>query len=385
MKRKSTSFLKKRSKKLLIVRASDAAMIRLSSKSFLVLFFKKELLALLFVLPLPALAQEQAPTVSTAIVRAQTWQPSLEAVGSLRAARGADLAAELPGIVDWVGFDSGRDVEAGTLLLRLRPNDDAAKLAELQAAADLAASNLARDTKQYKAQAVSQATIDADDSHLRAARAQVAQQQAIMAERLVRAPFAGRLGLRQVDVGQYLPAGTMIVTLQALDPIYVDFYVPQQALATVRLGQVASLRVDTFPGRVFRAQVTAISPKLDPASRMAQIRATVANPDHGLLPGMFGTVTVAAGPPRQALTVPNAAVIYNPYGSAVFIVRGGIVHQALVKTGETRGNQVEIVSGLQAGDQVVSAGQIKLHDGSPVAINNAVQPSDAAAPQPVEE
>ena len=200
---------------------------------------------------LPAAAQEQAPTVSTAIVRAQTWQPSLEAVGSLRAARGADLAAELPGIVDWVGFDSGRDVEAGTLLLRLRPNDDAAKLAELQAAADLAASNLARDTKQYKAQAVSQATIDADDSHLRAARAQVAQQQAIMAERLVRAPFAGRLGLRQVDVGQYLPAGTMVVTLQALDPIYVDFYVPQQALGAIRIGQLASLRVDTFPGHVF--------------------------------------------------------------------------------------------------------------------------------------
>ena len=307
-------------------------MCRLTNKSLLVLFFKKELLAFLL-LAAPAAAQEQAPTVSTTIVRAQTWQPSLEAVGSLRAARGADLAAELPGIVDWVGFDSGRDVEAGTLLMRLRPNDDAAKLAELQAAADLAASNLSRDTKQYKAQAVSQATIDADDSHLRAARAQVAQQQAIMAERLVRAPFAGRLGLRQVDVGQYLPAGTMIVTLQALDPIYVDFYVPQQALGAIRIGQAANLRVDTFPGHVFGARVSAISPKLDPASRMAQIRATVANPDHGLLPGMFGTVTVAAGAPRQALTAPNAAVIYNPYGSAVFVVRKGAVHQALIKTG----------------------------------------------------
>jgi membrane fusion protein (multidrug efflux system) len=177
----------------------------------------------------------------------------------------------------------------------------------------------------------------------------------------------------------------MIVTLQALDPIFVDFYVPQQALATIRPGQVASLRVDTFPGRVFRAQVSAISPKLDPASRMAQIRATVANPDHGLLPGMFGTVRVDAGPARQALTVPNAAVIYNPYGSAVFVVHGGKVQQALVKTGETRGNQVEIVSGLKAGDQVVTAGQIKLHDGSPIAINNSIQPSDEAAPQPVEE
>ena len=358
--------------------------MRLSYKSFLVLFFKKELLVLLL-FAAPAVAQEQAPTVSTAVVRAMTWQPSLEAVGSLRAARGSDLAAEVPGIVDWVGFDSGRDVEAGTLLLRLRPNDDAAKLAELQAAADLAASNLARDTKQYKAQAVSQATIDADDSHLRVARAQVAEQQALMAERLVRAPFAGRLGLRQVDVGQYLPAGTMIVTLQALDPIYVDFYVPQQALASIRLGQVALLSVDTFPGKVFRAQVTAISPKLDPASRMAQIRATVANPDHGLLPGMFGTVHVDAGHARQALTVPNAAVIYNPYGSAVFVVHGGTVHQTLVKTGATRGDQVEIVAGLKAGEEIVTAGQIKLHDGSPIKVNNTVQPSDEAAPHPVEE
>ncbi len=384
MTEKSSSFLKKRSKKLLKLCTGFAATRASSRKSFLVLFFKKELLLFLLVAA-PACAQEQAPTVSTAIVRAQSWQPSLEAVGSLRAARGADLAAELPGIVDWVGFDSGRDVEAGTLLLRLRPNDDAAKLAELQAAADLAASNLARDTKQYKAQAVSQATIDADDSHLRAARAQVAQQQAIMAERLVRAPFAGRLGLRQVDVGQYLPAGTMIVTLQALDPIYVDFYVPQQALGAIRMGQAASLRVDTFPGRVFSARVSAISPKLDGASRMAQIRATVANPDHGLLPGMFGTVRVDAGAARQALTVPNAAVIYNPYGSAVFVVRSGSVHQALVKTGETRGNQVEIVAGLKAGEVIVTAGQIKLHDGSPVTINNTVQPSDEAAPQPMEE
>jgi membrane fusion protein (multidrug efflux system) len=385
MREESPSFLKKRSKKLLTVWTGAAATRAPAFKSFLVLFFKKELLLLFVAFPSLAFAQEQAPTVSTTIVRAQTWQPSLEAVGSLRAARGADLAAELPGIVDWIGFDSGRDVEAGTLLLRLRPNDDAAKLAELQAAADLAASNLTRDTKQYKAQAVSQATIDADDSHLRAARAQVAQQQALMAERLVRAPFAGRLGLRQVDVGQYLPAGTMIVTLQALDPIYVDFYLPQQALGAIRIGQVATLRVDTYPGRVFSAHVSAISPKLDPASRMAQIRATVANPDHGLLPGMFGTVRVDAGMARQALTAPNTAIIYNPYGSAVFVVKAGSVHQTLVRTGATRGDQVEIVDGLKAGDEIVTSGQIKLHDGSPVSINNAVQPSDEAAPHPVEE
>ncbi len=338
--------------------------------------------------PFYANAQESTPTVSTMAVRTEAWQPTLEAVGNLRAARGADLAAEVAGIVDTVGFESGKDVQAGTLLLRLRPNDDAAKLAELQAAADLAASNLTRDTKQYKAQAVSQATIDADDSHLRAARAQVAEQQATMAEKLVRAPFAGRLGLRQVDEGQYLPAGTTIVTLQALDPIFVDFYVPQQALGSIKPGEETSLRVDTFPGRVFTAHVTAISPKLDQASRMAQIRATVPNPDHGLLPGMFGTVTLGAGAVRNAVTVPSAAIIYSPYGSTVYVLNHAnppIAHQTLVTTGATRGDQVEVLAGLKAGDTIVTSGQIKLHEGSQVAINNTVQPSNEASPHPAEE
>jgi membrane fusion protein (multidrug efflux system) len=337
---------------------------------------------------MPAMAQMDTPTVSTMVARTDTWQPTMEAVGSLRAARGADLAAEVPGIVDWIGFESGRDVEAGTLLLRLRPNDDAAKLQELQAAADLAAANLARDTKQYRAQAVSQATIDADDSHLRGARAQVAEQQATMNEKLVRAPFAGRLGLRQVDLGQFLPAGTTIVTLQALDPIFVDFYLPQQALAAVKTGDTAKLRVDTYPGRSFTAHVTAISPKLDQASRMAQIRATIANPDHALMPGMFATVKVGAGPATQAVTVPNAAIVYNPYGSAVFVVdhaKPPHVHQVLVTTGATRGDQVQVLAGLHAGDTVVTSGQIKLHDGSAIAVNNTVQPTDQAAPTPVEE
>jgi membrane fusion protein (multidrug efflux system) len=328
------------------------------------------------------------PTVSTAIVRMESWQPTLQAVGSLRADRGADLAAEVPGIVDWIGFDSGRDVAAGTLLLRLRPNDDAARLAELQAAADLAAANLARDTRQFRAQAVSQATIDADDSHLRAARAQVAGQQALMAEKLVRAPFAGRLGMRQVDLGQYLPAGTMVVTLQALDPLFVDFYMPQQTLALLRPGQAVSVQVDTYRDRRFTAQITAISPKLDPASRMAQIRAQIANPDHALLPGMFATVTVAAGAPHDAVTIPNAAVVYNPYGSTVFVLNHAVppvVHQVLVRTGETRGDQVAVLAGLHAGDRIVTAGQIKLHDGTAVAVNNSVQPTDEAAPRPMEE
>jgi membrane fusion protein (multidrug efflux system) len=335
-----------------------------------------------------ARAQEPPAVVTTAVAKVDSWQDKLEAVGSVRAARGADLAAEVAGIVDSVGFESGIDVAAGTVLIKLRPNDDAAKLAELQAGADLAAANLARDQKQFRAQAVSQATIDADDSKLRQARAQVAQQEALMAQKVVRAPFAGKLGLRQVDVGQYLPAGTMIVTLQALDPLFVDFYLPQQTLGEVRQGQAVTLSVDAYPGRVFKASVTAISPKLDQASRMAQLRATVANPDRSLLPGMFATVDLDVGAPKRYITLPQSALVYNPYGSTVYVAdgaKGTSVHTVLVKTGPTRGDQVAVLDGLHEGDVVVTSGQVKLHPGSVIVVNNSILPPNDALPHPVEE
>jgi membrane fusion protein (multidrug efflux system) len=335
-----------------------------------------------------ARAQEPPAVVTTMVAKYDSWQDKLQAVGSVRAARGADLAAEVAGIVDSVGFESGTDVPAGTVLLKLRPNDDAAKLAELQAGADLASANLARDQKQFRAQAVSQATIDADDSKLRQARAQVAQQEALMAQKVVRAPFAGKLGLRQVDVGQYLPAGAMIVTLQALDPLFVDFYLPQQTLGEVRQGQAVSLTVDAYPGRVFNASVTAISPKLDAASRMAQLRATVANPDRSLLPGMFATVDLNVGAPKRYITLPQSALVYNPYGSTVYVADGaksGSVHTVLVKTGPTRGDQVAVLDGLHEGDVVVTSGQVKLHPGSMIVVNNSVLPPNDAIPHPVEE
>ncbi len=333
----------------------------------------------------PVLAQEPPATVSTVVARATEWQDTLQAVGTIRAVRGADLAAEVSGVVDSVTFDSGRDVPAGTVLLRLRPNDDAAHLADLQAAADLAAANLARDQKQFRAQAVSQASIDADSSHLRSAQAQIAQLQAQIAEKIVRAPFAGRLGLRVVDQGQYLPAGTTVVTLQALDPLYVDFYVPQQSLAEVRTGEAATLRVDAYPDRAFAARIDAISPKVDAASRMAQVRATTPNPDRALLPGMFATVQLSVGPVRRYVTLPNAAIVYNPYGSLVYVVEAGKARQVLVQTGPTRGDQVAVTAGLAEGAQVVTAGQIKLRQGSAVVVNNAVQPANDPNPHPVEE
>ena len=333
----------------------------------------------------PVLAQEPAATVSTTVAHSSDWQDTLQAVGSVRAVRGADLAAEVSGVVDSVEFDSGRDVAAGTVLLRLRPNDDAAHLADLQAAADLAASNLARDTKQFRAQAVSQASVDADQSHLRSARAQVSQAQALAAEKIVRAPFAGRLGLRVVDQGQYLPAGTTIVTLQALDPIFVDFYVPQQALAQVQLGEDANLHVDAFPGRIFVARIAAISPKLDAASRMAQVRASLPNTDHTLMPGMFATVDLRVGAVHRYVTLPNTAIVYNPYGSLVYVVDHGTARQVIVRTGPTRGDQVAVTEGLHDGEVVVTAGQIKLRQGAQVVVNNSVQPSDDPNPHPAEE
>ena len=335
-----------------------------------------------------ALAQAPTATVSTFVARVENWQDKIQAVGSLRAARGADLAAEVSGIVDAIGFDSGQQVSAGAVLLRLRPNDDAAHVADLQAAVDLAQANYNRDQKQFRAQAVSQATIDADDAHLRSARAQLAEFQALAAEKVIRAPFAGKLGLRQVDVGQYLPAGTTVVTLQALDPIFVDFYVPQQALPGLKVGDEAAVSVDGYPGRVFKAQVSAISPKLDAGTRMAQLRATIDNQDHALLPGMFATVSIGSGPVHHYVTLPSAAIVYNAYGSSVFVLghdKPPTVQSVSIKTGATRGDQVAVTQGLQEGDVVVSAGQIKLHSGATVAVNNSVEPADSAAPHPQEE
>ncbi len=365
-------------------RESPASPATAEQKSF-ASFLQKRRIFLALLLATPAYAQEPVATVSTVVARTTDWQDALQAVGTVRAVRGADLASEISGVVDSVDFESGHDVAAGTILLRLRPNDDAAHLADLQAAADLAAANLARDTKQFHAQAVSQASIDADESHLRSARAQVSQAQALAAEKIVRAPFAGRLGLRVVDQGQYLPAGTTVVTLQALDPLYVDFFVPQQALAEVKLGETAVLHVDAYPGRDFAGRITAISPKLDAASRMAQVRATLSNADHALIPGMFASVDLHTGELHHYITVPNAAIVYNPYGSLVYVVENGVAHQAVVRTGPTRGDQVAVTAGLSAGATVVTAGQIKLRQGSRVVVNNSVQPSDDPRPQPVEE
>src|SRR3984957_16044964 len=238
----------------------------------------------------------QPPQTVTALKAANSpWQPNLEAVGSLRAVKGADLSLEVSGVVDSISFNSGDDVEQGTLLLKLRSDDDQAKLESLQATADLNQIIYDREKKQLALQAVSQATIDADAANLKNAKAQAAQQQAILDKKFLRAPFAGHLGLRQVDLGQYLGAGTVIVTLQALDPIYLDFFVPQQAVDQVRLGQSIAVKVDAYQDQTFTGEISAINPKVDANSRNVQVRATLKNADHKLIPGMYATVDIPTG------------------------------------------------------------------------------------------
>jgi membrane fusion protein, multidrug efflux system len=334
-------------------------------------------------------------TVSTITAGYQQWQPHLSAVGTLRAVDGANLSLQLSGIVSEIGFKSGDDVQKGQVLLRLRNDDDVAKLHALQAAAELAQINYDRDRKQLLIHAIAQATLDSDAASLKSDLAQVAQQQAIVDQKVLRAPFAGHLGIRAVDLGQYLTAGTTVVTLQALDPLYVDFYLPQQALATLKVGQAVALQVDTWPGETFSGQVSAINPQVDTSSRNVQIRATLPNPDHRLLPGMFATLQIDIGAPQRFVTLPQTAIAYNPYGDTVYLVldKGKnaqgqpdlIAQQNFVTTGDTRGDQVAVLKGVKAGDIVVSAGQIKLHNGAPVAINNTVQPLDNAHPQVSEQ
>jgi membrane fusion protein (multidrug efflux system) len=329
-----------------------------------------------------------AQTVSTITAGSQQWQSHVDAVGTIRAVNGADLSLEVAGIVDELHFESGDDVAAGTVLLRLRSNDDIAKLQALQATADLAQVNYDRDLKQYRAQAISQATLDTDQFNLKNARAQANEQQAVVDKKILRAPFAGHLGIRMVDVGQFLNPGTTVVTLQALDPVYVDFFLPQQALDQIKVGQTIAVKVDTYPGQSFAGKIAAINPQVDPTSRNVQMRATLANPDHRLLPGMYATISIDVGKPEAHVTLPQTAIAYNPYGSTVFLVEAsGAAHvakQTFVTTGATRGDQVAVLTGVKDGDVIVTAGQIKLHNGSPVTIDNKIQPAFDANPPPTD-
>lgn len=338
-------------------------------------------------------AQAQPPqTVTTIVASSQEWQPQIKAVGSLRAMRGADLAPEVAGLVAAIQFKSGDEVKAGDLLVQLRADSDQARLHSLQANAELADATFKRDQELIKVHAISQATYDADAANLKSARAQVAEQQALVAKKFIRAPFAGRIGIRQVDLGQYLNAGEKIATLQVLDPVYADFYIPQQELSRLKVGEAVTATTDTFPNESFKGEISAIDPKVDTDTRNVQVRATLKNPEHKLLPGMFATVSIQSGKPQNFITLPQTAITFSPYGDTVFLVeekgKGAdgkpvrVAKQAFVTTGRTRGDQVAILKGVKAGDTVVSSGQLKLKNGTPLIVNNSVTPADNPAPKP---
>ena len=334
-------------------------------------------------------------TVSSTTATSSDWQPKIDAVGSLRAVRGADLSLEVPGGVEEITFNSGDEVQEGQLLLRLRNADEVARLKSLEATAQLAQITYDRDVKQLKAQAISQAIVDNDEASLRNAKAQVDTQKAIVDKKYLRAPFTGKLGLRQIDLGQFLSAGTVIATLQALDPIFVDFLLPQQSVAKLSTGQAVKVKVDAFPNRVFEGKITAINPKIETASRNIQVRATLPNDDQKLLPGMFATVELETGAAERLVTLPQTAVVYNPYGSVVYMVddkgKGPdgkpqlTARQVFVTTGATRGDQVAITKGVSEGDTVVTSGQLKLRNGAPLAIDNRILPANDPAPKIVDQ
>ncbi|HMA32589.1 MAG TPA: efflux RND transporter periplasmic adaptor subunit [Casimicrobiaceae bacterium] len=330
-------------------------------------------------------------TVSTTVARESTWQPTVQALGNLLASQEASLGAEVGGLVTAIHFDSGEKVRAGQPLVELNPAPLKAQLAQLEAQSALAELTLKRDEAQLKVRAISQAAVDNDAATLKSAQAQVAAQKALIAQKTIAAPFSGQLGIRQVNLGQYLAPGSAIVTLQKLDPMDVDFTVPQNQIDLIRIGMKAELQTSAAPGKTFAATVTAIEPQVDTTTRNLKVRARVPNPKGDLLPGVFATVHITQGEARQYVTLPNAAVAYNPYGATVFIVKDEgkgpdgkpklVAEQRFITPGPTRGDQVAIVEGVKAGETVVTAGQLKLRNGSPIVVNNTVQPSDNPNPQ----
>lgn len=383
---------------------------------------------------------EPTATVSTVKVAYDEWQPTVNAVGTTRAVRGVDLASEMAGLVQSVHFRSGMAAAKDELLVQLVIDADLARLKALEADAALAKLVADRAQKQFEVQAISQAQLDTDLARHKSADAAVAEQQAVIARKTLRAPFAGQLGISAVNPGQYLNPGDKIATLQQLDPIHVDFTIPQGSLSQLSPGMEVTATTDAFPKLRFSGDIDAINPVVDTDTRNVRVQATLRNPDRKLLPGMFVTLTVKSGAPQRYLTLPSNAVAFNPYGETVFVIaqqgeenlpdpnkpaelaktetlkaqdaqlkadaeaRAGrepaasfafpaandgkprlVARQLFISVGPTRGDQVAITNGLKEGDEVVTSGQIKLKNGTRVVVNNEVQPTNDADPRPVDK
>jgi membrane fusion protein (multidrug efflux system) len=333
--------------------------------------------------------------VSTLVVTTTEWQPKLSSVGNIRAYRGVDLSTEIGGLVQTVPIKSGMDVKEGDLLIKLNDTSDVAQLNSLKALADLAKVINERDRQQLAIQAISKNVFDTSKADAKSKQAQVEQQTALVAKKNLNAPFSGRVGIVMINPGQFVNPGDKLLTLQTLDPIFVDFNLPQSNAAQIQVGQDIIVTTDAFKETSFTGTITAVSPKVDTNTRNIQIEARLANPDKKILPGMFANVNIKLGDEVKFLTLPQTSVTYNPYGSTVFIAKPTgkkdkqgnpalEAQQVFVTTGLTRGDQVAILKGIEEGATVVTSGQLKLKNGTPLIVNNKVQPSNSPNPQPQE-
>jgi len=338
--------------------------------------------------------------VSTFEARAETWSDTAEAVGTLVADNGTEVTTEAGGVVQAIAFESGQQVRKGELLVQLNTANELAQLRALEAAARLAATQRDRWRELGEQKLVSRAEVDERSSDAAQTQAQAEAQRALIAQKTIRAPFSGVLGIRRINLGQYLNPGDPIVSLQALDPIHVDFTLPEQRMNQVAVGGKVKLRVDAIADREFEATITAVEPAVDASTRNFTVRATLANPDGVLRPGTFARVGFELGQAGKVVVVPQTAVSFNPYGNSVYVLAPlpealkqakpaegekpaeYVVRQRFVTTGPTRGDLVGITDGLEPGEVVVSSGLLRLRNDAPVVVNNSVQPAADAAPTP---
>ena len=329
--------------------------------------------------------------VTTVVAKSETWPSTLDVIGTTAAIQGVTVSADLPGAVAKINFESGQSVHAGDVLVELDTREERAQLAAAESDRDLAKINYDRDQQLVKEGVVAQTQSDNSSAQQKSTDAKVGEIKATIERKTIRAPFSGVLGIRQINLGQYLAAGAAIVSLQALNPIYVNFGVPQQQSSLVKAGRVLQLTSDDVPGVEFKGRVTAIDSVVNEATRNLQVQATLPNPGGRLRPGMFVQVQLGLGASRSVVPLPASAINYAPYGDSVFVVtdlkdpkgksyRG--VRQQFVKVQGSRGDQVAVISGVNPGEEIVSSGVFKLRNGAAVQVNNKIQPPNNPKPNP---
>lgn len=327
-------------------------------------------------------------TVSSAVAHEENWQDTFTAVGSITAVQGVIVTPEIAGAVSEIAFESGAIVNKGDLLARLDTSTEAAQLKAANAQFELSRVNVERTRTLRSNDTVSQSDLDQAEAAWKQAKANADAIQAAIDKKTIRAPFNGKLGIRQVNLGEYVDAGKPIVSLQSLDPVYVDFSLPQQDLAQLKTGMTIRVSTDTYTNKEFDGKLTAINPDLDESTRSVRLQATLDNPDHLLRPGMFTRVEVVLPAEENVLVIPATAILSAPYGDSVYVIEkatngpGSVVRQQFVRTGHARGDFVAVEDGLKAGDKVVSAGLFKLRNGAAVTENNDIVPKANEKPKP---